>query len=509
MESFEHECNGCGRTFTHTNAFSNHQRTCKKSKARLSSVLATARENWTRLKRARISGPKADLPHAYQLSPTQSSSTSSSSSHTILPSTSHPNATTLSTANPLLFDLPSSSSSATPLQATIAEANEVTLATFFTASSWILIYFQTELDITDTRPLAQRKPHRQRVAPQRYQDNPPEPPRAFPPTQKFHNQERSATLRSTVNTHPSTLSLGARVRSVFQTPWNIFGLSRKYIAHEAPNHDPEDHNDLTDLNDCIDPEYLEPSVEPQSFYPYPNKNSFLLGSWYWCDGAQKSQESFKSLINIVGDPGFSPEDVRHTRWDQIDKTLGNSGFEGEEWEDVDAGWIKSLVTIRIPIPRESQKESARHTGPQDYTLGHFYHRSIVSVIREKLSNPSDDRLFHYEPFELLWRPSHISPKTTRVHSELYCSSEFLRVHNDLQESPMEPGCSLPRVVVALMFWSDATHLTSFGNTKLWPLYMGFGNESKYRRCRPSLSLLNHLAYFERVAFLLSAYDLSY
>jgi hypothetical protein len=28
--------------------------------------------------------------------------------------------------------------------------------------------------------------------------------------------------------------------------------------------------------------------------------------------------------------------------------------------------------------------------------------------------------------------------------------------------------------------------------------MGFGNESKYRRCRPSLSLFNHIAYFEKV-----------
>ena len=36
-----------------------------------------------------------------------------------------------------------------------------------------------------------------------------------------------------------------------------------------------------------------------------------------------------------------------------------------------------------------------------------------------------------------------------------------------------------------MFWSDSTQLTQFGTAKLWPLYVFFGNESKYRRCQPT------------------------
>jgi hypothetical protein len=54
------------------------------------------------------------------------------------------------------------------------------------------------------------------------------------------------------------------------------------------------------------------------------------------------------------------------------------------------------------------------------------------------------------------------------------------------------------VVLALMFWSDSTHLASFGNSKLWPCYMFFGNESKYRRCKPSCRLCSHVAYFNHV-----------
>ncbi|KAG2342261.1 hypothetical protein BDR05DRAFT_976464 [Suillus weaverae] len=69
------------------------------------------------------------------------------------------------------------------------------------------------------------------------------------------------------------------------------------------------------------------------------------------------------------------------------------------------------------------------------------------------------------------------------------SVAFYNAYSDLQESPGEPGSGL-------MFWSDATQLTSFGNAKLWPTYMYFSNESKYRCCKPSCNLSNHVAYFE-------------
>lgn len=298
---------------------------------------------------------------------------------------------------------------------------------------------------------------------------------------------------------------------IFQTQWNIFGLSRKFVGKEPPFHDPEDFVGLDDLTDAeigldTTPEDTEEladndALPPKpSFYPYPNENSFLLGDWYWSDGVQKSQQSFRRLINIVGDPEFNPADVRDTNWAQINETLGGNEQAKEEWEDEEMGWMRTPVTISVPIQRTSRKKSAPQIDPQQYTIGHFYHRSFISVIREKLSSSSDDQYFHYEPFELLWNGSSPCPggRTIQVHGELYTSPEFARVHNDLQNSPLEPGCNLPRVVIALMFWSDVTHLNLFSDAKLWPLYMAFGNESKYRRCRPSLALMNHVAYFEKV-----------
>lgn len=340
-------------------------------------------------------------------------------------------------------------------------------------------------------PISHRKPRREHILPKRYQDPLPEPHPAILPS----IEDPSFPPTS------SKPSIGIRIRRIFQTPWNLFGLSRRYLSEEPPNHDPDNIKILTDLVDEDDDIALdEPSTKLDNFYPYPNKSSFLLGDWYWCGGVQKSQESFRNLIGIVGDSEFDPADVRDTNWDKINQHTGKSEFDRLEWEDEDAGWLKSPVTISVPFPRTSQRISDPLPEPQNYTIEQFYHRSFTSVIREKLNNPVHNQSFHYEPYELLWRRSP-SQTPNRVHGELYTSGEFLRVHNDLQESPMESGCNLPRVVIALMFWSDSTHLTSFGNAKLWPLYLGFGNESKYQRCKPSLSLLNHVAYFEKVMLL--------
>lgn len=171
--------------------------------------------------------------------------------------------------------------------------------------------------------------------------------------------------------------------------------------------------------------------------------------------------------------------------------------------DEDAGWKRTPIQISVPFGRR-----ANNPGPKDYAAGDLYHRSLVAVIREKLGNPDHDLHFHYEPFTLFWQSIADAPDI-RVHGEMYTSPAFLRAHTELQSSPGEPSCDLPKVVVAMMFWSDATHLTSFGNAKLWPCYLSFGNESKYRRSKPTCCLLNHIAYCQSVsACLVCVWNLS-
>ena len=239
-----------------------------------------------------------------------------------------------------------------------------------------------------------------------------------------------------------------------------------------------------------------------AFHPYPNENAYLLGEWYWNQGKQKSNQSFKKLLDVVANPNFRPEDVRHTHWSKIDAALGCNNFDGvpkdnsqPEWMDHDVGWKRTPISISVPF-----NHRATVSGPKEYIVGDLYHRSLVSVILEKLSQPHDIQHFHYEPFEVFWQPTNATTEV-RVHGEFYTSPAFLDAHRELQGSLGEPGCDLPRVIVAMIFASDATQLTSFGDAKLWPCYLFFGNESKYRRCKPACHLCNHVTYFQDVSHL--------
>lgn len=389
----------------------------------------------------------------------------------------------------------------------------------------ILHLLQTNSSNDNQLSIVERRPRRHnRRLPIRFRDDVPEslpllppsllPTAHLPPTPSLTpmevagvTAEQSSASQSSISSNQTFQSF---IRQVFQTPRNIFGLVRRYHCARLPSHDLEEHLDLEQL-------YDEPPVKRRiptgqrdkhssttnpnitDLAPYPNKSSFLLGDWYWNHGAQKSQESFTSLLKIVGDPQFRPDDVRHTPWAKINTSLVGGLFnktdansDEPEWLDED-GWHRTPIQISVPFHSRT-----KNPGPKPYTIGDLYHRSLVSVIREKLENPKHSQQFHYEPFEILWKPTDASAEV-RVYSELYTSPEFNDAHQKLQSSPNEPGCDLPKVVAALMFWSDATHLTSFGNAKLWPCYLFFGNESKYLRSKPSCHLSSHVAYFQAVS----------
>ncbi|KIJ09068.1 hypothetical protein PAXINDRAFT_88006 [Paxillus involutus ATCC 200175] len=178
------------------------------------------------------------------------------------------------------------------------------------------------------------------------------------------------------------------------------------------------------------------------FRPYPNQNALLLGDWHWNQGTQKSKGGFKKLLNIIGNPCFRPEEVRDVKWDVIDQELGDNGngtSEHEaEWVDEASGWTRSVVTISVPFHSRCQSP-----GPKDYSISNFYHRPLVSIIREKILDPMHHRLFHFEPYELCWHPPHRAVDIG-VHGELFTSKAFLEAHQRLQESSPEPGCALPR-----------------------------------------------------------------
>ena len=115
--------------------------------------------------------------------------------------------------------------------------------------------------------------------------------------------------------------------------------------------------------------------------------------------------------------------------------------------------------------------------------------------------------FRFELYLLWWQPPHRTHNIA-VHGELFTSQAFIEAHQNLQDSPPEANCSLPRRIVTLMFWSHTTQLTSFGEAKLWLLYVYFGNESKYNHTQPMSHLCAHAAYFQMVSVFLESQCMS-
>jgi len=277
---------------------------------------------------------------------------------------------------------------------------------------------------------------------------------------------------------------------------NSFGLFRVYDEGSVPptSGDPEDQSKADPL-----PTHRQESVS-NIFYPYPNESSWLISDWYWNQGTQKSKQSFKNLVDIITSADFQSEDLYCTSWVAIDCQLGSLGTvqndskaTPEEWQAKSDGWMQRDITISVPFPRRFL-----HPGPRTYTVSHFYRRSLVSIICEVLSDPIRCKSFRFEPYSLRWKRS-CTVDDIGVYGELFSSQAFFTAHQDLQDSRLDStSCTLPRRIVALMFWSDATQLTAFGDAKLWPLYVYFGNESKYHRCTPTANICSHAAYFQTV-----------
>jgi Plavaka transposase len=125
---------------------------------------------------------------------------------------------------------------------------------------------------------------------------------------------------------------------------------------------------------------------------------------------------------------------------------------------------------------------------------------ITTLIRDKFEGPMFTK-FHLSPFKLFCKHPYQN-KDERIYSEMTDSDVFINEHDKVQCAPTDdPPCKCEKVIAALMFWSDATHLATFGTAKVWPIYMLFGNMSKYVRCQPNSGATKHVVYIWLEPFL--------
>jgi hypothetical protein len=273
-----------------------------------------------------------------------------------------------------------------------------------------------------------------------------------------------------------------------ETKRSELGIVRRYLLPPgvSPTHDPDQVAVLESKN-------LRWSAT--SYGPFGTRTAFLLAEWYW-SSTKKSFIDFQNLISIFKATDFSLADAVKVNWKGAFKTLGANQSDlpadSPAWIS-DDGWISTTLSIDIPFHSRMGEP-----GTKTFTVGDFHSRSIVSVIKEKLTSKTGSRQFHYYPYKASWKRTADSPDV-ELYGEAYTSRAFREEHERVQRLPSTfHNKGLERVVVALMFWSDSTQLTSFGGASLWPGYLFFGNESKYPRGRPSEHLGQQIAYFLKV-----------
>jgi Plavaka transposase len=287
---------------------------------------------------------------------------------------------------------------------------------------------------------------------------------------------------------------------------NRFFLWRRYYGLHLPLHDAERNTSFEDPEESPPPESPSSTTQPIELGPFPNLSAFWFADWWWNSGNEKSSHELRKLLTLVNTQGFSLTDAFSTNWNatmmsfDADERSSSSSSDETSWFN-DADWILTPVTIPVSFHRLMKNPGTRYQ-----TVGNMRHRRLISVIEEKICNVEPGH-FHYQPYELFWSPptNDDTQFDFRVQGELYNSPAFVEAHQKLQNSPQIQGCNRERVVVALMIWSDETHLSSFGSAKLWPVYIFFGNESKYRRSKTSLRLCEHIAYLESVSRIPTAF----
>jgi len=266
-----------------------------------------------------------------------------------------------------------------------------------------------------------------------------------------------------------------------RTAANIFGLLWEY--HHCPSYDPNEHvipEDLSNFNAGNISTASISSVAPFDAHPPPpwpfeNMTKFLLMNWANSGSTQKTEAKITQLgREVLSLLYFKMEELRsfdaHRENQYIDKAIAavesNSPFSRD-------GWHETKVDIQIPVASRTKPPPPNRT----FSVSGLHYCSLVEVIKVAWSE-NMAKNFHLSPFKCI----HIDPKMkvkTCIYDEAYTSDVWIEAHNDLQKQPNEPGCQLEKVIAGLMYWSDSTHLTSFGTMKVWPLYLYFANLLKY------------------------------
>ncbi|KAF9643157.1 hypothetical protein BDM02DRAFT_3104798 [Thelephora ganbajun] len=192
------------------------------------------------------------------------------------------------------------------------------------------------------------------------------------------------------------------------------------------------------------------------------------------------------IDNVILHKDFKAEDLQGVNLARELKKLDTfeSSLKGQ-------GWKKGSVKISVPCPKKKVAKSEA----VEFEIEGLLYQDLTTVIKNACQDETTIGSFHTTPFKEMWKPSdNASP--VRLYGEAYMSDEMINTYEEVQNVPPRPDYpDVENVVVELAPYSDTTMLAQFGTAFLWPVYIYFGNLSKYIRSQPSSHAAHHMAYF--------------
>jgi hypothetical protein len=242
------------------------------------------------------------------------------------------------------------------------------------------------------------------------------------------------------------------------------------------------------------------------FAPFENSTIFRLMNWYHSSSGEMSVSRLNSLVkDVINPPDFLKE--------HLDNFSAKRELERMDEED-DKSYpfsnenVWNISTVTIPLPAEGVRHASENHAPVLEVPG-VHHRKLVEAITTAFQDETAKK-FHYVPHHLYWKPTPES-EPDRVITDLFNSDAFISEYKELLMHPPEPppnsvpppgsGPDIETAIAAMMLWSDSTHLAEFGTASLWPIYLFFGNQSKYSRAKPTDFAAHHVAYIPSVCIL--------
>ncbi|THU99539.1 hypothetical protein K435DRAFT_794881 [Dendrothele bispora CBS 962.96] len=303
----------------------------------------------------------------------------------------------------------------------------------------------------------------------------------------------------------------------FNTEPNEFGVYHSYL--QMPQTIPDEQIPFTDI--CEGPGF--PGTLPSkplsifgtavqtlqnTFAPFLNATIFLLMAWFYNGHESKSLADLDNLVkDVIFSDDFQKEDLEGFSAKKVVKEM-------YEWTGpksdlrVEDGWVEGSLKYLFQV-KVSKKQRQMHQSSKlmvffiENHLMLYKQSSSLSALKIStisLSNSFNDMNHHLENDS----DDHVD---IRLHHELYNSDAYIKEYEHIQIQQHERRLKDPKlaeepevenVPVGIMAWSDETHLTQFGDQSMWPIYIYFGNQSKYERAKPTSFAAHHLAYIPKL-----------